>query len=375
MGGKIGGADLDRDEFALQVLLRLVVAHGRIGDVVREQVPFPQQAVKGARQGGIRLDEAETWRQDAVESHVLFGNLAMDVLLLGIQFFQGSREAVQQDGVQAAVRLQGSVNAQHVAESGTQDAVSGGGDDGHFQLGGKLLRGVFIGGTGFGRRPDGDALATGTHSFPEHRFHGREDDRFAAGHLEEGVHVELPIFRQERIREDKHLRAGLGKPGTGIRGIGISDCVNGGYHIPHGHFPEAVRAGGREAEVGSVVQVHQDVEGLASEIGQAVLRGMTVDVVHPVGGQKGGGEPDGGFGLADHGDGALGACGPVCMHEPEDAGRVGGELLDVRNRVPDHDRTLVAGDERHQEGQDGQDVLHMGHRFCKNTEISVYLQR
>ena len=51
------------------------------------------------------------------------------------------------------------------------------------------------------------------------------------------------------------------------------------------------------------------------------------------------------------------------------------ELLDVRNRVPDHGRTFVAGSERHQEGEDGQDMLHTDHRFCKNTEISVYLQR
>ena len=40
-----------------------------------------------------------------------------------------------------------------------------------------------------------------------------------------------------------------------------------------------------------------------------------------------------------------------------------------------HGRTLVAGSERHQEGEDGQDMLHTDHRFCKNTEISVYLQR
>ena len=63
------------------------------------------------------------------------------------------------------------------------------------------------------------------------------------------------------------------------------------------------------------------------------------------------------------------------MHEPERTGRVGDKLLDVRNRVPDHGRVVVAGSERHQEGEDGHDMLYTGHRFCKNTEISVYLQR
>ena len=62
MGGDVFGADFHRDVLAVPILLRLVVPDGRISDIMREKVPFPQETIKGGRQARIRFDELEMRR-------------------------------------------------------------------------------------------------------------------------------------------------------------------------------------------------------------------------------------------------------------------------------------------------------------------------
>ena len=187
---------------------------------VWEKVPFPQETIKGGRQARIRFDELEMRRHDPVEGHVLFGNLPMDMFLFGGKLIQVRREAVQQDGVQGLFRLQAAEDAKHIAESGPQHAVSGRGNNRHIHL--RIGQGgVFISGTGLLRRPDGDAPTAGLRGRLQHRLDRRQDQRLAAGHLEEGVDVELAILRQEGVRQDEHLRTRLPEAGHRIESVGI----------------------------------------------------------------------------------------------------------------------------------------------------------